>query len=72
MNFHAYFIRLQDSKNEIDEDFIPVDPNEMVRKSWEKPCEPTSNLLIPLLPYQKEGLGWMLHQVTVTHPAFSQ
>lgn len=48
--------------NEVDEELVPIDPDEIVRKGWEQPCEPTSNLLMPLLPYQKEGLGWMLHQ----------
>ena len=24
--------------------------------------EPSSDLLMPLLPYQREGLGWMVHQ----------
>jgi len=40
-----------------------VDPNELVRKEWNTPVEPHSDLLMPLLPYQKEGLGWMVDQV---------
>lgn len=47
--------RVIDSQNEVDEDDIPLDPSEMVRKNWEKPLEPSSDLLMPLLPYQKEG-----------------
>lgn len=48
---------------EVDVDYaMPIDPDEMVRKSWSKPLEPTADLLMPLLPYQKEGLGWMVHQ----------
>eukprot|EP01032_Pedospumella_encystans_P019528 gene19528-22199_t len=50
------------STNEIDEDMEPIDPDELVRKAWEKPVEPSPNLLMPLLPYQKEGLGWMVNQ----------
>ena len=50
------------SKNEVDSDSVPVDPDEMVRKAWDQPFEPSGDLLMPLLPYQKEGLGWMLHQ----------
>eukprot|EP01032_Pedospumella_encystans_P014510 gene14510-16657_t len=50
------------SANEVDEDMQPIDPDELVRKAWEKPVEPSPNLLMPLLPYQKEGLGWMVNQ----------
>jgi DNA repair protein RAD16 len=54
--------RFEASKNEIDEDDIPIEPDELVRKAWDKPTEPSASLLMPLLPYQKEGLGWMVHQ----------
>jgi hypothetical protein len=54
--------RVVESEFEIDQDFIPVDPDELVRKDWNQEMEPTEDLLMPLLPYQKEGLGWMLHQ----------
>ncbi|KAJ1405421.1 hypothetical protein B484DRAFT_404468, partial [Ochromonadaceae sp. CCMP2298] len=50
------------SKDEIDEDDLPVNPDELIRKTWDQPTEPTAELLMPLLPYQKEGLGWMLNQ----------
>ena len=36
--------------------------DELVRVDWNTPKEPCSDLLMPLLPYQKEGLGWMVHQ----------
>ena len=36
--------------------------DEMVRIDWNTPKEPCSDMLLPLLPYQKEGLGWMLYQ----------
>lgn len=54
--------RLEESANEVDEDSVPVDPDELVRKSWNQPMEPSPDLLMPLLPYQKEGLGWMVNQ----------
>ena len=54
--------RVAASANEIDQELIPVDPDELVRKDWTEAVEPTNDLLMPLLPYQKEGLGWMLHQ----------
>lgn len=54
--------RIAETKNDIDDDLVPVEPNELVRKDWNIPVEPHSDLLMPLLPYQKEGLGWMLHQ----------
>lgn len=54
--------RVLQSQSEIDEDMIPVDPDELVRKAWTEPVEPSMDLLMPLLPYQKEGLGWLLHQ----------
>lgn len=44
-----------------DED-APLDPDSVVRQSWTQPREPPKELLMPLLPYQKEGLGWLLHQ----------
>ena len=47
-----------------------MDPNELVRKEWNTPLEPHSDLLMPLLPYQKEGLGWMVNQVC-THAVCS-
>lgn len=54
--------RYESSKGEIDEDMKPLDPDALVRKTWDEAIEPCSDLLMPLLPYQKEGLGWMLHQ----------
>jgi DNA repair protein RAD16 len=54
--------RVEESANEVDEDSLPVDPDELVRKAWDKPVEPSPDLLMPLLPYQKEGLGWMINQ----------
>jgi len=54
--------RFLESKSEIDYDFQPLNPDDLVRKCWETPMEPSSDLLMPLLPYQKEGLGWMVHQ----------
>jgi DNA repair protein RAD16 len=54
--------RIIKSADEEDEDLKPMDPDEMVRKTWTQPKEPSSDLLMPLLPYQKEGLGWMSNQ----------
>ena len=55
-------IRVHKSKKEIDSDYIPVAPDELVRKDWTEVMEAPSELLMPLLSYQKEGLGWMVHQ----------
>lgn len=54
--------RFDASANEVDDDTVPVNPDELVRKAWDQPLEPSSDLLMPLLPYQKEGLGWMVSQ----------
>lgn len=54
--------RFMASANEVDDDTVPVNPDELVRKAWDKPLEPSLDLLMPLLPYQKEGLGWMVNQ----------
>lgn len=54
--------RFNSSANEVDDDSIPVNPDELVRNAWDQPLEPSSDLLMPLLPYQKEGLGWMVNQ----------
>ena len=54
--------RLQASANEVDDDDIPINPDELVRKAWDSPMDPPDDLLMPLLAYQKEGLGWMVNQ----------
>ena len=43
----------------------PVDPDEEIIKEgekWTTQREPPDNLLAPMLPYQKEGLGWLCKQ----------
>jgi DNA repair protein RAD16 len=54
--------RVSSSKSEVDPDDVPIDPNELVRMNWSEELEPANELLMPLLPYQKEGLGWMVNQ----------
>jgi DNA repair protein RAD16 len=54
--------RIDESKNEEDPDRIAVEPDELVRNEWRTAKDPHSDLLMPLLPYQKEGLGWMASQ----------
>jgi SNF2 family DNA or RNA helicase len=54
--------RVTASAGEEDLDDVAIDPDELVRKAWSTPKEPPSDLLMPLLPYQKEGLGWMSNQ----------
>ena len=43
----------------------PVDPDEDVEASasaWTTQLEPPASLIAPMLPYQKEGLGWLCSQ----------
>lgn len=54
--------QLIESADKADEANNPIDPNELVRKDWKTALEPPATLLMPLLPYQKEGLGWMVYQ----------
>ena len=54
--------RVADSLNEVDKDAVPLDPDELVRVEWNVQLTPPPELLMPLLPFQKEGLGWMVHQ----------
>jgi DNA repair protein RAD16 len=54
--------RFMESQNEVDLEMEDLNPDELVRTVWKNPMEPHSDLLLPLLPYQKEGLGWMIHQ----------
>jgi DNA repair protein RAD16 len=54
--------RIADSAREIDTDAIPINPDELVRQEWTVTREEPPELMVPLLPYQKEGLGWMFHQ----------
>lgn len=49
--------RVQESQNEIDDENVPINPDELVRVEWSEAKEPSDQLLMPLLPYQKEGLG---------------
>jgi Poly(ADP-ribose) polymerase and DNA-Ligase Zn-finger region len=46
------------------EEEAPVNPDDLVRQQWDQPIDPPDTLLMPLLPFQKEGLGWMVHQET--------
>jgi len=55
--------RLEKSATEVDEEMQPIDPTELVRKEWDQAMEPHEDLVLPILPYQKEGLGWMYNQV---------
>ena len=41
---------------------IYVSSPELVRTEWTESREAPATLMVPLLPYQKEGLGWMVHQ----------
>ena len=54
--------RFEASQHEVDEDTQPLDPTELVRKEWTEQMEPPASLVLPVLPYQKEGLVWMHHQ----------
>ena len=54
--------RFEESKGEVDDEFEPINPDEIVRKTWNEAMDPPIDLLMPLLPYQKEGLAWMYHQ----------
>jgi len=54
--------RFEASQHEVDEDTQPIDPSELVRKEWTTQMEPPASLVLPALPYQKEGLGWMYNQ----------
>lgn len=40
----------------------PLDPDDLVRRDKLDPVEPPRELLRPLLPYQREGLGWLVRQ----------
>ena len=54
--------RFEASQDEVDEDTQPIDPSELVRKEWTRQMDPPPTLVLPVLPYQKEGLGWMYNQ----------
>eukprot|EP01041_Mallomonas_annulata_P005925 gene5925-11955_t len=54
--------RVESSKFEKDPDAVAIDPDELVRKDWCGTMDAPRDLLMPLLPFQKEGLGWMVHQ----------
>jgi DNA repair protein RAD16 len=54
--------RFKTGSSEVDEEQSPINPDELVRKNWDCPADPSDDLLVSLLPFQKEGLGWMLHQ----------
>eukprot|EP01084_Bolivina_argentea_P145357 254789_1 len=54
--------RIAESAGLIDENYRPIKAEELVRKEWTEPLETPSELLMPLLPYQNEGLGWLRNQ----------
>ena len=58
----ALLARIEESRDEVDEEAVPVDPDAIVRSEWRAEAEPPKELLLPLLPYQREGLAWLLHQ----------
>jgi hypothetical protein len=53
------FQRCRDEKL-VDDDTTPIDSDELIRKAWEAPLEPSSYLLMPVLQYQKEGIMMMV------------
>jgi SNF2 family DNA or RNA helicase len=44
----------------------PINPDDLIRKEWTEKAEPPAELIGTMLPYQLEGLGWMLHQEAST------
>lgn len=54
--------RFQFSQSQVDEDTIAINPEELVRKDWTIERKPHEDLLMPLLSYQREGLGWLRSQ----------
>ncbi len=61
-------VRISQTIDFEDNDLRAIEPDELVRSDWIESVEPHEDLLMPLLPYQKEGLGWMIHQErTPTH-----
>ncbi|KAG8341120.1 Poly(ADP ribose) polymerase and DNA Ligase Zn finger region SNF2 family N terminal domain [Trypanosoma vivax] len=53
--------------NEVTSDVIPkhlqpLDPDDLIKRESLPEAEPPSDLLRPLLRYQKEGLGWLVSQ----------
>ena len=54
--------RVLNSQSETDQDDCPVQPDELVRACWTEAAVAPPDILVPLLPYQQEGLGWMIHQ----------
>ena len=54
--------RVFESASLVDQDLLPINPEDLVRKEWTEEKEPSAEFTMELLPYQKEGLGWMVHQ----------
>ncbi|KAG5192746.1 P-loop containing nucleoside triphosphate hydrolase protein [Tribonema minus] len=54
--------RVDESRGQVDELYQPINPDDLIRKAWDKKAPQPPELLSPLLPYQLEGLGWLLHQ----------
>jgi DNA repair protein RAD16 len=59
--------RIEQSRYEVDIDTVPVNPDELVRTCWTIPEDAPEQLTTPLLNYQREGLGWMVHQEQCQH-----
>ncbi|KAG5500143.1 hypothetical protein JIQ42_04478 [Leishmania sp. Namibia] len=52
------------NSTEVPEHLKPLDPDDLVHRGKMEQMAPPSTLLRHLLPYQKEGLGWMVRQET--------
>ncbi|CAM9802362.1 unnamed protein product, partial [Ectocarpus sp. 8 AP-2014] len=50
------------SQGEVDDMYEPITPDDLVRKEWTEKANCPDDIMATLLPYQAEGLAWMLNQ----------
>ncbi|CAM9136543.1 unnamed protein product [Ectocarpus fasciculatus] len=50
------------SQGEVDDMYEPITPDDLVRKEWTEKAKCPDDIMATLLPYQAEGLAWMLNQ----------
>ncbi|CAM9481009.1 unnamed protein product [Ascophyllum nodosum] len=54
--------QVKKSQGETDDMYDPITPDDLVRKEWSEKAQCPRDVMATLLPYQQEGLAWMLNQ----------
>lgn len=59
-------VTVEVASTEVPEHLKPLNPDDLIVRGKMEECTPPKTLLRLLLPYQKEGVGWMVRQETTS------